>query len=95
MKSSSAFALLLAVAAVGGGIVYLSTKSSTPKDVRRVRVFAGFGDNPEVWAFTVDNGMPPRPGQPPVLLHGPDGPYASQEAAQTAGNNWLTEHPLV
>lgn len=101
MKTSSAVALLVGGAVVVGGIAWaVSKKSSTEPepeqqdDPRVVRVYDGFNNTPGVWAFQIYAG-PATQGTPPVVLHGPDGPYASQEAAQTAGNNWLAEHPLV
>ncbi len=97
MKSSSVIATVLVLGVAVGGGIYLMNKSkgTSVTDVRVVKTYAGFGDNPDVWAFVIYAGPQTAPGRPPVILHGPDGPYASKEAAETAGANWLSEHPLV
>jgi hypothetical protein len=86
--------LLVAGAAVGGGwwlYKHMKTPAGTA-DKRVVQTYAGFENNPDIWAFVIYAG-PPVAGTPPIPLHGPDGPYATQAAAAAAGQNWLAEHP--
>ena len=97
MKSSSAVALLIGGAIVVGGIAWAVSSSKEEEEKPQVdpRIVRVYEDQAGVWSFVIYAG-PSTPGVPPVILTPqPIGPFASKEAAETAGANWLAEHPLV
>lgn len=89
MKQSTTALLAVLGLAAAGGVIYLATKGSGSSgggdnQARVVKVFQGQDD---VWQFTISQGG--------TVVHGPEGPFASQEAAQTAGDNWLAANPVL
>jgi hypothetical protein len=94
MKTSSVVLAIASVAVVGIGIaVALKSGEETPQtDPRVVKTYT---DGQGVWWSAVYSG-PSSPTVPAALLTPkPLGPFADQQAATTAGNNWISEHPLV
>lgn len=93
MKSSSVVGVLAVLAIAGGGI-YLLTRDGAQKDTRSVVTQQGLGQNEQTWSFSIVQGIP-KPGTPSLIIYGPDGPYATEDAARQAGLNWIAAHALV
>jgi hypothetical protein len=74
--------------AAGAGILYLVTKGSSSggggdNQPRTLKVYEG---EQGVWSFAISQGG--------TVIH-EEGPFVSQEAAQTAGDNWLAANPVL
>jgi hypothetical protein len=85
MKAQNMIGGLIVLALVGGGIAFaLSSGKPKIREDRHVQVYEG---DSGIWTFAIL--------QNNTTIYVDPGPYATQEAAQIAGDSWLAANPVV